>query len=330
VSSTLLRSGDAGEAVRELQQRLAAAGRALPIDGEFGPVTESTVRAFQRARGLRVDGIGGPETWGALIESGYQLGDRLLYLKAPMLRGDDVATLQLRLNALGFDAGREDGILGRDTERAIRQFQRNAGLATDGVCGPATIAALDRLGTLAAGSVASVRERESLRRDERRLVDRGLFIVGDPGLEVLAGEVARGVRELGAIVALDVSGAEHSTLAADANRFQADVVVALGTGTEPGARCAYFANNQFRSEAGFRLATSLTDALRPVVGFDPPVGRTYRLLRETRMAAVVCELFSADDPHGAATLTARLPEVTKAIVAGIRAGVESPLDSPTT
>ena len=50
--------------------------------------------------------------------------------------------LQRRLNALGFDAGREDGILGPETEAALRQFQRDAGIATDGVCGPATIAAL--------------------------------------------------------------------------------------------------------------------------------------------------------------------------------------------
>ena len=37
-----------------------------------------------------------------------------------MLRGDDVSELQRRLNALGFDAGREDGILGPETEAALR------------------------------------------------------------------------------------------------------------------------------------------------------------------------------------------------------------------
>src|SRR5690606_34344697 len=97
--------------------------------------TVEAVRTFQEQRGLRVDGICGPETWGALIESGFRLGDRLLYLCTPMLRGDDVAELQRRLNALGFDAGREDGILGPDTERAIGAFQRDAGLAIDKVAG---------------------------------------------------------------------------------------------------------------------------------------------------------------------------------------------------
>jgi N-acetylmuramoyl-L-alanine amidase len=322
----LLRVGDDGETVRELQQRLNASGFPLPSDGRFGPVTETAVRAFQRARGLRVDGICGPETWGTLIESSFQLGDRLLYLKAPMLRGDDVATLQQRLNALGFDAGREDGILGPDTERAVRQFQRNAGVASDAVCGPATVAALDRLDALAAGSVASVRERDQLRRDVRRLVDRRLFLIAEPSLEVVAGEVARGLRDCGAVVALDASGADNSTLAADANRFQADVCISLGTGIEPGARCAYFANNHFRSEAGYTLAISLSAALTGVLTLDPPVGRTYRLLRETSMAAVVCELFSREDPMGATALTARVPELARALVEGIRVGVETPID----
>ena len=92
-------------------------------------------------------------------------------------------------------------------------------------------------------------------------------------------------------------------LAAQANAFGADVCVAIVTGTEPGARCAYFANQTFRSEGGLCLAHGITEQLRAVLPrVDEPAGRTYRLLRETRMAAVVCELFSRDEPAGAATL----------------------------
>ncbi len=113
----MLRPGSHGEAVRDLQLRLGALGHETPHDefGEFGPTTEQVVRGFQEARGLRVDGLCGPQTWAAVVESGYRLGDRLLYRRRPMLRGDDVAELQRRLNGLGFDAGREDGILGDDT-----------------------------------------------------------------------------------------------------------------------------------------------------------------------------------------------------------------------
>ena len=72
----------------------------------------------------------------ALVEAGYRLGDRSLYLHSPMMRGDDVADLQLRLGGLGFDAGRIDGVFGPDSARALLDFQRNTGLATDGIAGP--------------------------------------------------------------------------------------------------------------------------------------------------------------------------------------------------
>src|SRR3954454_4661290 len=86
----LLRPGVASEAVRDLQGRLADAGHDSGPDrpGHFGPATEAAVRAFQEKRGLRVDGICGPQTWGSLVEAGFRLGDRLLYHTSPMLRGD--------------------------------------------------------------------------------------------------------------------------------------------------------------------------------------------------------------------------------------------------
>jgi N-acetylmuramoyl-L-alanine amidase len=325
--TTLLRSGDAGPAVRDLQQRLTRCGYAVTLDGRFGDETLDAVREFQTQRRLRLDGICGPETWGALIESSYALGDRLLYSRAPMLRGDDVMDLQGRLNALGFDAGREDGILGPETETALRQFQREYGLEPDGVCGPATITALLRVGSLAGGSVASVRERESLRRHTRRLRDRRLFLVVDPGLAALGAGVARRLRSEGAVVVPDTSGDEHDVLAAQANAFGADVCIAIGTGIEPGARCAYFANQTFRSEAGFCLAHGVTETLRAVLPrVDEPAGRTYRLLRETRMAAVMCELFSPDEPAGAALLASSGPELARALAEGVRKGVEDPIE----
>src|SRR5438128_6877919 len=65
--SGMLSRGSRGAAVSDLQQQLAAAGfDPGPIDGDFGPLTEEAVRAFQSARGLQVDGIAGPQTFGAL------------------------------------------------------------------------------------------------------------------------------------------------------------------------------------------------------------------------------------------------------------------------
>jgi N-acetylmuramoyl-L-alanine amidase len=247
-----------------------------------------------------------------------------------MLRGDDVSDLQHRLNTLGFDAGREDGILGPATELGLRQFQRERGLVPDAVCGPATIVALVSVGTLAAGSVASVRERDTLTRHTRRLRDRRLFLVIDPGLSALGAATRRCLTDEGATVASDASGDDPAVLAGQANAFGADVCLAVLTGTEPGARCVYFANQTFRSEGGFYLARGITQQLRTVLPrVDEPAGRTYRLLRETNMAAVVCELFSRDEPAGAASLMARGPEIAKALAVGVRLGIEQPVEVAT-
>ncbi len=323
----MLRRGDSGPAVRDLSARLAAAGASCVAVDVFDDTVEVSVRDFQKERGLRVDGICGPETWGALIESGFRLGDRLLYLSAPMLRGDDVAELQRRMNALGFDAGREDGILGPETEHALRQFQRNAGTTSDGVCGPSTLAAIARVSGLAAGSVASVRERETLHRARRRLDGLRVFLVAEPGMSALADSVRRAMGTLGCAVALDVSGADPSVLTAQANQFRADVFVALTNSGDPGVRCAYFANRNFRSESGLCLAQRLTESLRTVVAeVDEPVGRTYRFLRDTRMTAVVCELVGRDEDAARAMLTVQLPHMTRVLVEGLRRGVEEPSD----
>ena len=66
----LLRRGDRGSAVTELQQRLQAIGYDLEADGIFGPVTRRCVKAFQRCSGLTPDGIVGPMTWAALEGAG--------------------------------------------------------------------------------------------------------------------------------------------------------------------------------------------------------------------------------------------------------------------
>lgn len=64
-------------------------------------------------------------------------------------RGKWVTSLQTALLNRGYDLGSHgvDGDFGRATESAVKAFQRDNGLAVDGVCGPKTWAALDTAGS---------------------------------------------------------------------------------------------------------------------------------------------------------------------------------------
>jgi hypothetical protein len=71
----LLREGDSGPDVEQLQRLLTSAGYPCAADGSFGPLTNQAVRAFQSSRSLDIDGIVGPQTWAALLSG--QVPDQL-------------------------------------------------------------------------------------------------------------------------------------------------------------------------------------------------------------------------------------------------------------
>jgi N-acetylmuramoyl-L-alanine amidase len=313
----IIRPGDVGADVRDLQRRLQALGFRIEPDelqGRFGPSTEAAVRAFQGQRRLPVDGLVGPDTWTALVEAGYALGDRVLYLRARPFRGDDVRELQRLLNALGFDAGREDGIFGPATDRAVREFQRNVGELPDGIVGPETLAALQRLRPQVNGpSRAVVREEEEVRTMAAKL--RGTRIAIDPGhgpsdpgyrgpsgaveadvTLALAREVARELARRGARPALLRDGRADpapSERAEAANGLGAAVCVSIHAGGDggPGARCSYFGSDTTHSPAGRRLAEAIHRELTGRLGLvdrgTAPLA--VAVLRETRMPAVQVE-----------------------------------------
>ena len=198
----ILRLGDRGPAVADVRAALRSLGllgggvrptagqapggpldtiplRRTPLDtaplesAEFDAATELAVRHFQQVRGLSVDGRVGEETYRALNEARWSLGDRLLrYDPERPMRGDDVISLQERLLELGYDAGRADGILGPETETGLRAFQRDYGLTADGTCGPATLRALRQLGRKVTGG------RPQLLRQSASFVDSGPHLIG--------------------------------------------------------------------------------------------------------------------------------------------------------
>ncbi|WP_419918558.1 peptidoglycan-binding protein [Candidatus Poriferisocius sp.] len=287
-----LKWGDENDHVVGLQQKLAAAGFALALaaNGDYDTSTAAAVADFQASRGLSVDGICGPHTWAALQEAAWLLGDRNLYLSQPMLRGDDVAELQLRLGALGFDAGRVDGIFGGDTAGAVQEFQLNSGLVADAVCDTDTTAALKRMSArVTPATVAAVRERAKLQRAPRRLTERHIMIAATSTMSGVAGELATGLRRLGATVT-EIYDVPEPDQVSKANHLAVDAYLGLIPSEAEECRVAYFATEGFVSPGGQRLANILGQRLPAALGTDNINVRGMRLpvLRHTRMTAVQC------------------------------------------
>jgi N-acetylmuramoyl-L-alanine amidase len=307
--------------VRDVQERLAAVLGAPPAGddpGIFGDGTAAAVRVFQQQRGLTADGIVGHDTWTALLEAGWRLGDRLLFLTRPMLRGDDVRDLQERLNRLGFDTGYTDAIYGPLTFDAVREFQLNTGLPVDGIAGPSTIDALRRLHLDHQESPAFVvRERESL-RSERRLSVAGARVLFDPAhgpddpgatgpdgsvehqlTWELTNRVAGRFQALGGVAVLARGPRTSPTpteRAALANREEVDAILsvhlnALDDAGARGAAAYYFGSDRYVSERGRALAELCVDHVVAATGTahcrTHPA--TMSILRESRAPAVVVE-----------------------------------------
>jgi N-acetylmuramoyl-L-alanine amidase len=230
-------------------------------------------------------------TWAALVEAGWTLGDRLLKLTSPHMRGDDVSTLQAELCRLGFDAGRVDGILGARTAGALLEFQRSCGMTGDGMCGPETLRFLDRLGRQSGTGpgVSALRETERI-RSLSRFVECRIVVGQFGGLSSLARELARAVRHLGAEVLL-VDEPDARAQADAANRFQAHGYLGLEASFEPDSSFFYYEVPAFASPAGRSLAEHLAVAVGPLLEHAPTVeGIRLPVLRETRMPAVLCRL----------------------------------------
>ena len=293
-----LELGDEGQAVTDIQRRLADLGFSPGVDtaGSFREGTRAAVEAFQYRRGLRVDGVCGRQTWSALVEAGRHLGDHFLYRRSPMLRGDDVAELQQRLSALGFDSGRVDGIFGDLTSAALGEFQRNAGIPVDGIAGATTVSALLRFGSRHDGSelVSAVRDRERLRQAPRTLAGRRVSLGEEGGLGASVGAVRRLLVSQGAVVTTH-HHPDGSVQAAEANAAGAEVYVGLRLGAAEGCSASYYSGYRYSSPGGRRLAELLHLTLSSTLGLPDAGSRgmSLPLLRETRMPAVICEISPA-------------------------------------
>lgn len=291
----LYRTGDEGTAIRDIQDRLGALGYECSPDerGTFAAATRDAVIRFQKNKGLDADGVVGPDTWRSLYEAGYRFGDRLLFLRRPMIRGEDVSELQSRVSSLGFDPGKIDGIFGPVTEAAVLEFQHNRTLAEDGKVGPAVVTEINLVtrGEMKRGREA-IREREWLRRLPPSVAGARIYL--DAGCRnsdesIAAWQAASGtafrLQERGGLPIM--SRSHDATLpervrATRANRLGADLIVAFQVEAQGENGVFYFASEHSRSEVGQNLAKSIAARTGGIVE-----GRASAMLKETRAPAVI-------------------------------------------
>jgi N-acetylmuramoyl-L-alanine amidase len=295
--------GDRGLAVSDVQKRLHDLGF-TPPDFEheirqayYGRTTTEAVRDFQEKRGLKADGNVDETTWQELVEASFSLGDRFLYLRIPPFRGDDVRKIQSYLNRLGFNAGREDGIFGQDTDQAVRSFQHNMGLPVDGIAGSSTISFLLRLKhAFKDTSVAEVHEAlqdQAIRGLEGRQVVLDAA-EGDAGAERLLRASSDELLSHG-VSAMITGGSSgqmpESQRARLANDREADLVIGLRPSPGSGFHVFFFGTSSYSSPRGKRLAEILYEEIQNLEGLEvtSPQMKTYPLLRETRMPCVIVE-----------------------------------------
>jgi N-acetylmuramoyl-L-alanine amidase len=345
-----LRRGDRGLAVLEMRHRLRQLGLLLSDEASRGDAPDlfdepcdHAVRSFQQQRGLRIDGVVDRETHRALDEARWRLGDRILSfaVRHPYV-GDDVAGLQHRLIDMGFDCGRADGVFGARTENALREFQRNVGLPSDGTCGPATFRALRQLArTVVGGRANELREYERLHHGGPTMA--GKLVVIDPGhggrdrgssnglvdeagiVDDIANRVEGRLTAAGA-QAYRTRGGEGAIEGPDslelldrpptdaergafANGAEADLLVSLHVDGDVNPSCHgvstyYYGTVNDRSLVGARLAELIQQEIlsRTDLLDCRSHPKSWELLRRTRMPAVRIELGYLTNPGDAGRL----------------------------
>ena len=208
--------GAAGPEVSVVQTSLNRIARNYPaiprvpaVTGVFDEATRESVRTFQEIFGLTPDGVVGKATWyqlvrlyvavtdlAELVSQGQNFYSVRFAYTGPLREGDrggSVRVLQYMLAILAeFDNSltpvRVDGDFGPTTARAVRQYQSNNGLTTDGVVGERTWESIYR-------SFAAA-ERD-LRRDDVRFGDDSAPAAGEYTQPVRFGQYPGNELELG-------------------------------------------------------------------------------------------------------------------------------------
>ncbi|MDF2884558.1 MAG: putative carboxypeptidase, partial [Clostridiaceae bacterium] len=97
----------------------------------------------------------------------------------------EVMKIQAVLRKIGYNINTIDGIYGRETEEAVRNFQRNNGLTPDGVIGPVTYRALEKF--VLGYDIYTIKPGDTLNTIGRKYYTQPYkIIIANPGIEPYA------------------------------------------------------------------------------------------------------------------------------------------------
>lgn len=131
-----LKVGCNGNDVKALQANLNLLGyNAGTPDGKYGNATKNAVISFQKTYGLTPDGIAGKSTLSAIR---ITVNRKYKNILSKGQISNAVRNLQSNLISLGYLSGKADGVFGKNTEDAVKAFQRKHGLTPDGIVGDST------------------------------------------------------------------------------------------------------------------------------------------------------------------------------------------------
>ncbi|NEP25805.1 peptidoglycan-binding protein [Moorena sp. SIO3I6] len=138
-TNTQLKRGSRGTVVSDLQKKLTSLGFFNgPITGYYGRMTQAAVIKFQRAKGLRADGVAGQNT--LFVINGGSIKNATELRRGN--RGTAVTKLQQRMRELKVYNGPVTGFYGRLTEAGVIKFQRLRGLPVTGIADSRTLSDL--------------------------------------------------------------------------------------------------------------------------------------------------------------------------------------------
>ena len=169
IPTETVKKNSQGEAAKTVQARLKELGYFKSrVDGKFGNLSVSALKAFQKDNGLKDDGVAGKSTYQVLFsenvlhkgetptpagtaeptpnstgteeETAAEGSGGTFYWTTIRqgATGESVSQLQEMLIELGYLSGKPDGTYGEKTVEAVKEFQKNNGLTVDGAAGEAT------------------------------------------------------------------------------------------------------------------------------------------------------------------------------------------------